>query len=201
MGIDKRFYVISTCVLLAALPGAASSLTSFDFTPATDSEFTLDLTDSLSSVEAEVTGTIACDSSSPCTGEVGSFAIGADFTSSTLVSAAISGTLTGDGSYGDSVTLTSPAAYANVYPFYIASSPFDETFFSTTVSAIGSTNIDGFVYLNLEPGQEIDLPISFTISSSTTPVPEPGTVFLLGGLLGALPLIRKARIKLSQTRA
>jgi hypothetical protein len=199
MGIDKRFYVISTCVLLAALPGAASSLTSFDFTPATDSEFTLNLTDSLSSIEAEVTGTIACDSSSPCTGEVGSFAIGADFTSPTQVSAAISGTLTGDGSYGDSVTITSPAAYAGVNVFYIDSSPFDKTFFSETVPALGPTNIDGFVDLNLLPGQEIDLPITFTISSQTSPVPEPGTVFLLGGLLGALPLIRKARMKFSQT--
>ena len=201
MRLDKEFYVLSACLLMAAVPGAASSITSFAFTPTMGSEFTLDLTKSFTSSEAEVTGTIICESSSPCTGEVGSFAVGVDLTGSTEVSAAISGTLSGDGSYGDSVTITSPAAYAGYNSFYISSSPFDDVFFSKTVPALGPTNVDGFVSLNLLPGQEIDLPITFTISSKAAAVPEPGTVFLLGGLLGALPLIRKARMKFSQTRA
>jgi hypothetical protein len=185
-----------SCFLLTALPGAASSITSVSFTP-TSSPFTTDLTNTSTSSQVSISGTILCPitTTAGCSGEVGSFALGLDLTSLTPISADISGTLSeGSTSAPDSVKITFPIAES--FPFSIDEGSFDQNIFSIKLPALGNLTVDGVVDLSLAAGQSIDLPLNFTVGTPTT-VPEPSTVFLLGGLLAAFPLLRRARAKFS----
>jgi hypothetical protein len=181
-----------SCFLLTALPGPASSITSVSFTP-TSSPFTTNLTDTSTSSQVSISGTILCPATTTagCSGEVGSFALGLDLTSLTPISADISGTLSeGPTSAADSVKITFPIAES--FPFSIDEGSFDQNIFSIKLPALGNLTVDGVVDLSVAAGQSIDLPLTFTVGTPAT-VPEPSTVFLLGGLLSTLPLLRKAR--------
>jgi hypothetical protein len=188
----KKYGLLLASTLLAAAPISASSIDSFSFTPVEGSPFASSLTESLSpsGTEASVTGTVSCESDSPCTGELATFAAEVDLTglADTLASIDISGDLSGDTAGGGELFLTSPIS--NSYPFVIPSGAFDKPILSTEFPPVGLIEVAGSLDLTLAPGQEVSLPISFTLGS-TTAVPEPsGQAMLVLGLLGLVGVVR-----------
>src|SRR5581483_10193275 len=91
MLLKKPFGLLLTVGALAVAPSYASSITSFTFTPSSGL-FTTALVETNSSSQASVTGSVTCSSTSVCSGEVGSFALGLDLSDPTTpVSVEISG--------------------------------------------------------------------------------------------------------------
>lgn len=189
----KRYRWLLTCALLTAIPGVASSITDFSFT--TDSSpFTSSLLASFSSSAANLDGTIACNSTSACSAEVGTFSIDADFTAFTPVFVEL--LQSPSGTFGEypisflTINVTSPAQFALSEPFgcspgTCAYSPL-ELF---DAPPLGDVILQGSVDLTLSAGQSLNLQqLTFTEG----PIPEPRMVLLLTFLLAALPLIRRA---------
>lgn len=191
MFTTKNFTLLLASAVLAAVPSYASTITDFSFT--TDSSpFTSVLTVTSTGSEASITGTVTCVSTSICSGEVGTFDLGLDLTSTTPLSAEISGILSGSTPAGGTLDLTSPAAYAQDIPFSVApgAGGFDKKIFSASLPALGDINVDGALDLSLLPGQSITLPLTFAVGSSS-PVPEPANAALLAvGLLGMAAAVR-----------
>jgi hypothetical protein len=191
MFTTKNYALLLASAVLAAVPSYASTITDFTFT--TDSSpFTSVLTVTTSGSEASITGTVTCASTSICSGEVGTFDLGLDLTSTTPLSAEISGILSGLTPAGGTLDLTSPAAYAQDIPFSVTPgvAGFDKTIFSTHLPALGDIDVDGALDLRLAPGQSISLPLTFNVGNSS-PVPEPANAALLAvGLFGMAGVVR-----------
>ncbi len=169
--------------VVATAPVVASTITSISFTPASDSPFTSSLTESFTSTQASVTGTVSCDSTSPCTGELGQVFIGLDLTNETLLSLNISGDLSGNtAGSGDVVIASIPE------PFNIPTGDFDENIFSQDQPPLGMIETNYTVYLTLPAEETVTLPITLTASAA---VPEPfGQSIAVLALLGLTGLVR-----------
>jgi hypothetical protein len=180
-----KYGLLLASTLLAAAPISASTIDSFYFTLEDDSPFTSSLTESFSSTEASVTGTVSCDSESTCTGELGTFGLGLDLTGlvDTPASIDISGNLSGDLAGGGDLFVTSIS-----YPFAIPSGDFDKILLSTELPPLGMIDVYGSLDLTLPPGETVTLPITLTVG---TAVPEPsGQAMLILGLLGLIGIVR-----------
>jgi hypothetical protein len=164
---------------LLGLPAFASSITSASFTP-TGSPFTTSLTTTFGSTQANITGTVSCDSASPCSGEVGTFSLSVDLTdTSTPASIDITGTNSGPATEG-ALVLNSP--FSQTDPFAISAGTFDDLLLSTHFPQLGPVTITGVLDVSLLPGQTLALPLTFGIEGSA--VPEPSPLVLAGlGLL------------------
>jgi hypothetical protein len=161
----------------------ASTIESISFTPASDSPFTTSLTESFTTTEATVTGTVSCFDDTPCSGEVGEFFVGLDATVNTPASISISGNLSGDtAGSGDLIIASIPE------PFTIPSGDFDKTIFSNEIPPLGMIDTNFTLDLTLPAGETVTLPITLTIGA---PVPEPvGQSMVLLGLIGLTGLVR-----------
>jgi len=184
----KKSLVFLASIGFLAASASASSITSFSFT-ADPSPFSSSLSTSFTSTLGSVTGTVACDSDSACTGEVGTFSLGLNLVSvSTPFSVEVSGTLSGDTAADAAVMFSSPASVT--YPFVIPVGDFDAVVLSTSAPALGAITLDGAFELSLAPGQTISLPINFNVGT----VPEPSSQTLIGlGLLGIVCFSRFLR--------
>jgi hypothetical protein len=188
--MKKSPVLLAFILFVAGTNASASSITSFSFT-ADPSPFFSNLTSSFTSTTGSVTGTVACDSDSACTGEVGTFSLGLDLVSmSAPFSVEVSGTLS-EGSAADAALMfTSPGSVT--YPFVIPVGDFDTVVLSTSAPALGAVTVDGAFDLSLAPGQTLSLPLNFNLG----PVPEPSGQTLVGlGLLGIVCLTRFSRIR------
>ena len=187
MFTTKNHALLLASAVLAAVPSYASSITDFTFT--TDSSpFTSVLTVTTTNSEASITGTVTCASMTACSGEVGTFDLGLDLTSTTPLSAEISGIVSGQPVIGD-LDITSPPPFAKDDPFSV-SGTFDKKLFSTSLPAIGDVEVDGKLDLSLAAGESITLPLTFTVGNPS-PVPEPANAALLAiGLLGMAAAVR-----------
>ena len=175
---------LTLAVLVLATPIFASTIDNISFTPAADSPFASSLTESFTSTQALLAGTVSCDSASPCTGEVGQYFIGLDLTGplDTPVSISISGNLSGDtAGSGDLIIASIPE------PFVIPSGTFDENIFSHELAPGGLVDVNYTLNVTLPANETVTLPITFTVGA----VPEPvGESMLVVGLLGLIGLIR-----------
>lgn len=174
--------------LVAAAPVFASTIENISFTPAEDSPFTSSLTESFTSTQASLEGTVSCVSDSTCSGDVGQFFIDLDLTGpgDTPVSISISGNLSGDtAGSGDLIIAGIPE------PFAIPSGDFEETILSQELPPAGMIEVNYTADLSLPPGETVTLPITFTVGA---PVPEPvGESIVVLGLLGLTGLVRYRR--------
>lgn len=186
----KSLIFLASIVFLAAANASASSITSFSFT-SDSSPFFSNLSSTFTSTVGSVTGTVACDSESPCTGEVGTFSLGLNLVSmSAPFSIEVSGTLSGDTAADAALMFSSPSSVS--YPFVIPVGDFDTVVLSTSAPELGAVTVDGAFDLSLAPGQTLTLPLNFDIGS----VPEPSGQTLVGlGLLGIVCLSRFSRIR------
>jgi len=76
----KRVYLLLACKL-TAIPAAASFISDFSVTDE-NSQFTTSLQGTFDSGSAIITGMFFCDSTTTCSGEVGTFTLDATFTTS-----------------------------------------------------------------------------------------------------------------------
>jgi PEP-CTERM motif len=191
MFTTKNYALLLASAVLAAVPSYASSITGFSFTE-DPSPFTSVLVETFSGSQASITGTVTCASTTACSGEVGTFDLGLDLTSTTPLSAEISGILSGRTPAVGSLDLTSPALLARDVPFSVAPGSFDKTIFSTSLPAFGDVNVEGALDFSLAAGQSIDLPLTINVGTpSTSPVPEPASqALLVAGLLGMAGVVR-----------
>lgn len=181
MLFDKYFALLLTAGALVVAPSYASSITSFTFTP-TSGPFTSVLVDSSSSSQASVTGSVTCASTSICSGEVGEFSLGLDLNEpSNPFSAEIS---------GDNLGVTTASGvleisgYPTGIPFSFKPGDFDKVLIDTTLPELGNSTVDGSLDLSLAPGQEITLPLTFSVGTQVMATPEPsGVALLLAGLV------------------
>ena len=193
MKTSKKFSLFLASALLVAAPSFASSITSFTFTP-DPSIFTSVLVDSFSASEADITGTVTCAATAACSGEVGSFNLGLDLTSTTPLAAEISGILSGTTTAVGSLEITSPTS--KIYAFSLGAGSFDSVILSTSFPAFGAINVKGTLDLALAAGQSIDLPLAIKVGNVSS-VPEPsGQVLLIVGLLGLAGMVRYRRSRI-----
>jgi hypothetical protein len=189
MFTTKNYALLLASAVLAAVPSYASSITSFTFTE-DSSPFTSSLVETFSGSEASITGTVTCASTHACTGEVGTFDLGLDLTSTTPLSADISGILGGTSPAGGSLDITSPTYLKKDSTFSVSTGAFDKQLFSTELPALGNIDVDGALDLSLAAGQSITLPLTF-YAGNPSPVPEPGSqALLVVGLLGMAGVVR-----------
>lgn len=173
---------------LLALPTFASSITGASFTSA-GAPFTTSLTATFGSTQANITGTVSCDSASPCTGEVGTFSLSVTLSdTSTPASLDIAGTNSGTLTEG-ALVINPP--FSQTDPFSIAAGSFDDVILSTQFPTLGAITVTGALDVDLAPGQTLDLPLTFGIEGSA--VPEPSTLFLAG--LGLLSFAGTQRLR------
>jgi PEP-CTERM motif len=195
MFTTKNYALLLASAVLAAVPSYATSITSsitgFSFTE-DSSPFTSVLVESFSGSQASVTGTVTCASTTACSGEVGTFDLGLDLTSTTPLSAEISGILDGETPAGGSLNITS-IFLSKDFPFSVTPGPFDKVLFATSLPALGEVNVGGSLDFSLAAGQTIDLPLTFNVGtpSNPSPVPEPASqALLVAGLLGMAGVVR-----------
>ncbi|HEX5229080.1 MAG TPA: PEP-CTERM sorting domain-containing protein [Bryobacteraceae bacterium] len=190
MLLKNHFVLLLAAGAFAVAPSSASSITSFSFTPSDPSVFSTVLVESHSSSEASITGSVSCVASSPCIGEVGSFSLGLDLTDPTTpISAEISGDNLGVTDAQGDLDITT---LGKNIPFSVSPGTFDKTILSSSLPELGVITLAGTLDLSLAPGQEITLPLTFTVGSSTTATPEPtGVALFLGGLLAVGALARR----------
>jgi len=198
MRTAKIYGLLLASALLAAAPSYASSITGFSIT--TDPEpYMSNLSDTVTSSEASVTGTVACPSqivlvafvahpdvkSVGCSGEVGFFSLGVDLNEPTEFTVDISGVL----SPGAAATGSVDIAGIGDFPFDVSPGAFDVTK-TILLPAEGSTTLDGSVDLTMDAGQSIALPLNLSVAG-TSAVPEPsGQALLIVGLLGIAGFVR-----------
>jgi hypothetical protein len=183
-----RYGLVLASPFFVAAQVEASSINSFTFT--TDSSpFTTNLVESFSGSEASLTGTVSCDSTVACKGEVGTFDLGVDFTGPTTpVSIDISGNLNGATPGVGLLHLSSPIS--KTHRFTIPDGSFDKTLVSTNVLPFGMVDVTGSFDLVLAPDQTVTLPLTFNIGPRSS-VPEPsGEALLLLCALGAAGFVR-----------
>jgi hypothetical protein len=202
MRTAKKYGLLLASTLLATAPSYASSITGFTFTPDPSSPFTTSLSETFTSSEASVTGSVSCPAftatafrsltESICSGEVGTFELAADFNEPTLFTVDISGVLSGTTAATGSVDFPGPEDYS----FSVKAGSFDDTVLSITVPGLGPGVADGALDLTMERGQEITLPLTLSVVGTSSAVPEPsGQALLLVGLLGFAGLVRYRRSK------
>jgi len=174
--------------LFAAGQLCASSIDSFSFI--TDSSpFTSDLVASISGPDALLTGTVACDSTTACSGEVGTFSLGLDLTNSSVISITSTGNLTGNTPGSGFVDLDTPIEKTRA--FSVPTGSFDHTRLTSEIPAWGMIDASGSINLTLQPGQVLTLPVAISFTSVASVVPEPsGQVLLLLCVLGAATIVR-----------
>jgi hypothetical protein len=196
MFTTKNYALLLASAVLAAVPSYAtsitgSSITGFSFT-GDSSPFTSVLIETFTGSQASITGTVTCASTTPCSGEAGTFDLGLDITSTTPFSAEISGILDGETRAGGSLDITS-ILLSRDFPFSVAPGPFDKVLFSTSLPPVGEVNVEGSIDFSLAAGQTIDLPLTFNVGtpSNPSPVPEPASqALLVVGLLGIAGVVR-----------
>jgi hypothetical protein len=177
---------------LLVVQASGSEIVDATFTPV-GSTFSTSLTTTFSGTQASVTGSVSCDSSSPCTGEVGTFSLTAYLTDpSNPVSVDINGSLSGSSDAEGVLSLTSPLSLTK--PFTIPVGSFDDLLLSTDLPAIAPLVVDGSLNLSLAPDQTVALPLTFQVGTSA--VPEPASAGLLtAGIAGLLIIRRRMRAK------
>jgi hypothetical protein len=185
-----RYGLLLASSLFAATQVHASLINSFSFT--TDpSPFSSDLVESFTSSQAFLTGTVACDSTTVCSGEVGTFNLGVDLTDVSVVSTTTDGSLTGDTPGSGFVNLVSPIQQSRA--FNVPTGSFDYTRYSTELPALGTIDVSGSLDLTLQPGQVLSLPVTIGFASV---VPEPsGQVLILVAALGLAGFVRYRNLR------
>ena len=177
--------LLLACVCFAATGLHASTIDSYTFTP-DSSVFTTNLTESFTSTEAVLAVTISCNSTTTCSGELGTFDLGLDLTEPGVLSLTDVGSLTGDSSASGSVNLDAPIQQTRT--FTVAPGDFDFTRYTNELPALGVINATGFVDLTLLPGQTLTLPVTIDFSA----IPEPsGQVLLAVAALGLAGFVRR----------
>jgi hypothetical protein len=181
-----RFGPLMALVFYAAGQLCASTIDSFSFTTPDSSPFTTNLTESFTSSGAALTGTVACDSTTVCSGEVGTFSLGLDLTNVSMLSITTDGSLTGDTSASGFQDLISPIEKTRA--FNVPTGSFDYTRFTNEIPAWGMIDVTGSLNLTLQPGQVLTLPVTMGFASV---VPEPsGQVLILVAALGLAGFVR-----------
>jgi hypothetical protein len=201
MRTAKKYGLLLASTLLAAAPSYASSITGFTFTPDPSSQFNTSLSETFTSSEASVTGTVGCPSFTEarrslieglCSGEVGTFSLDVDLTVPTLFTVDISGVLSGETAATGSVDILD----LGDFPFSVKAGSFDDTVLSVTLPAYGPVDVLGSLDLTMVRGQEITLPLTMSVAGKSTAVPEPsGEALLIVGLLSFAGLIRNRFFK------
>ena len=188
-----RLSLALNSILLGTLTASAATITSFTAAPIIGSPFTTTINTLFQGSTAFVTNSSAsCASAVPCVGNVLSFSIqGTGLTTLSPLLVAIDGALSGATSATGTLGLTSPIA-ATV-PFSVSAGTFNTTILSTNLPGApsGVFSVAGTLGLSLAPSQTLTLPssLSFTIGA---PIPEPGTITLLGaGLVGIVAFLRR----------
>jgi hypothetical protein len=192
-GILENYFnnsrLLLACVCFAATRLHASTIDSYTFTP-DSSVFTTDLTESFTSTEAVLAGTISCNSTTTCSGELGTFDLGLDLTEPGVLSLTDVGGLTGDSSASGSVNLDAPIQQTRAFTVPVGN--FDYTRYTKELPALGLIDVAGSVDLTLLPGQTLTLPVTIDFAA----IPEPSGQVLLA--LAALGLAAFVRYRYSQ---
>jgi hypothetical protein len=179
VNIRSFAFAASMLGLVAAAPVFATTITSVSFTPAGDSPFTQSLTATFSGTQADLTGTISCNSETTCTGEVGEYFTSWNITSPTFTTIDISGNLSGEtAGSGDLIIATIPE------PFAVPAGEFSEPIFSGEITLLGAVQTNYILDLSLPAGQTLTIPITYSA------IPEPTAQSMIGiGLLAMIGLI------------
>jgi hypothetical protein len=186
-----KYGPLMALALFAASQLRASTIDTFSFTPVS-SPFTSNLISSSTGGEATIAGTIACDLTTACSGEVGTFSLGMDLTEPGMVAITTDGSLTGDTPGSGSVNLTSPMDKTRAFNVPLGS--FDYTRFTNELPAsMGLVTVAGSLDLTLEPGQVLTLPVDIGFVSA---VPEPsGQLLIFLAALGLAGFIRYRHLR------
>ena len=180
-------------ILLSTLTASGATITNFTATASAGSPFTSTINTLFAGSTALVTNSsVSCGAAGPCSGTVLSFSLqGTGLTDVSPFVIIIDGSLSG--ATGATGTISLPSLLANPIPFAVSAGTFNTTILSTSLPALplGAFSIAGTLGLSLAAGQTLSLPSSLSFAVGA-PVPEPGTITLLGaGLLGIAILLRR----------
>ena len=176
---------------LAVGPLSASSIDNFTFVPA-DPIFVTNLSESYTPEESTLTGTISCDATTACSGEVGTFDLELDLTDPSTLTVTNDGTLSGTTPATGSVDVESPVPLAR--NFVTPAGSFEQTRITQLMPAWGAVDVSESVFLTLQPGQTLTLlPVTVSINPAAAPEPQGVAFLLIAAALSTGALVRYGR--------
>jgi hypothetical protein len=170
-----RYAPLLLLTFLAVGPLSASSIDNFTFAPS-DPIFVTTLSESYTPEEAFLNGSVSCDAQTACSGELGTFDLGLDLTDPSTLTVTNDGTLSGTTPATGSLDLESPVTQVRNFVTPIGS--FDQTRISQLLPAWGTVDVSETVFLTLQPGQTLTLPVTVGINAAAAPEPQ-GVAFLI----------------------
>jgi hypothetical protein len=177
-------------VFLAVGPLSASSIDTFTFVQASPI-FATNLTESHTAEEAFLNGSISCDAKTACSGEVGTFDLGLDLTDPSTVTVTNTGILSGTTPATGSLDLASPVTQVRSFVTPVGS--INQTRVSQVLPALGTVDVSESLFLTLQPGQTLTVPVTISINSAAAPEPRGVALLLLAAALSAGAFIRYGR--------
>jgi hypothetical protein len=194
----KNLHILSAaglfCTLLAPMTVSADAITAFSATAIPDTSFTIDLNSTFTSTVARITNSsVACNSDTPCSGEVATFSLTlGDITTPTPAMGTLDGTLTGSGTAEGTVNLFVDGFPFKTIPFSVEAGPFSKDLFSTEIpTSFGETLVlSGSLDLSLPAGDSFVLPDSLEFAIGEVPEPS-GLPLICCAVIGLAALARR----------
>ena len=193
---SARALAVLAGLLWGASSGAAATISAFSAFAAPTSPFTTDLTfhADFFAADASISATITCNAATTCSGEALRYTMAIlNVTPPTPIFVELVGNASAPttGSFAWSAASSTIVSVTN--PFTLAGGAFDQSILSTSLpTGEGGTASAPSLFLTMAPGQSITFSMDIFIGAE--PVPEPGSVALVGvSLLGIAAIFRRRR--------